>query len=651
MITSKILYQYKHARKKYTNYELLKKVTKKVYEKSFHSIKGKIIIKYPINLNENMFEDFVPTCKFFFNPEDREKYLFYLNEFALKDEVITQARDICQHKFNILGSGKTFLGDKINWHKDFKSGFVWPKKYYKNITTVDLSNDADVKIPWELSRFQHIPTLGQAYWLTNDEKFAIEYRDQIENWIDENPIAIGVNWTCTMDVSIRAVNWIIGYYYFKDSKSLSSSFWKRYFKNLYLTGKFINENLENYINGHGNNHYLSNLVGLVWLGLFFNNFNNRTIKWLDKGIKEVIKEMKYQVNPEGTNFEASIPYHRLVTEFFLSTTILAEKNNISFPSDYKERLERMCEFIMYYTKNNGLAPQVGDADDGRLHIFTHYGTENKRDHRHILGIGGEYFHRDDFRYFSSMEIMDAIWLIGDFKKTEYQDQGKLQIKAYNEMGYYIIKDKGFYLLIRCGNVGQDGIGGHAHNDQLSFDLQINGKDIFIDPGTYVYTSDFKERNRYRSTANHNTLQVQEEEQNLIEEKQLFRLFDRTNSRVTTFQQTSKEVIFIGEHQGFMTKYGIVHKREITYDFINRRLSIIDTINKPIESKLNWILSSDLPFTQLDEKRLLLNKSINVFFGNKIDLKVSNVSPHYGEQVKSTKVIVKMEKSNTTIIDF
>ena len=38
----------------------------------------------------------------------------------------------------------------------------------------------------------------------------------------------------------------------------------------------------------------------------------------------------------------------------------------------------------------------------------------------------------------------------------------------------------------CLAVGQDGNGGHAHNDQLSIELNVDGEDWIADPGTYLY---------------------------------------------------------------------------------------------------------------------------------------------------------------------
>ena len=42
------------------------------------------------------------------------------------------------------------------------------------------------------------------------------------------------------------------------------------------------------------------------------------------------------------------------------------------------------------------------------------------------------------------------------------------------------------------------MGSHAHNDIFSIELNVDGKDIIIDPGSFVYSSNETVRNQFRS---------------------------------------------------------------------------------------------------------------------------------------------------------
>jgi len=78
----------------------------------------------------------------------------------------------------------------------------------------------------------------------------------------------------------------------------------------------------------------------------------------------------------------------------------------------------------------------------------------------------------------------------------------VRIKAYPDFGLYLYKSSNLYLAIRCGPVGLNGLGAHAHNDPLSIELWINGKPMVLDPGTYLYTPLPSRRDEFRSISAH-----------------------------------------------------------------------------------------------------------------------------------------------------
>ena len=159
---------------------------------------------------------------------------------CIESEIIDWANQIRSHQFNLLGSGVvevsyenmsfSFEGishqiqpnkpivlcdsqiyKPIDWHCDFKSGYRWSNKnfYNKVRKKSDGVKGVDIKVPWELSRFQHLSVLIKAYELSKDKLYLDEVILQITDWILNNKPYKGANWTCTMDVSIRLANWSI----------------------------------------------------------------------------------------------------------------------------------------------------------------------------------------------------------------------------------------------------------------------------------------------------------------------------------------------------------------------------------------------------------------------------------------------------------
>ena len=113
-----------------------------------------------------------------------------------------------EHRLDILGSGPVALGERIDWHRDFKSDFVWPSLFYQDVPVTRLTDSSDAKVPWELSRCHHILSLARAACLFENGRYADEAYRQLRAWIIENPPGVGINWTNTMEVAIRAVNWV-----------------------------------------------------------------------------------------------------------------------------------------------------------------------------------------------------------------------------------------------------------------------------------------------------------------------------------------------------------------------------------------------------------------------------------------------------------
>jgi len=179
-----------------------------------------------------------------------------------------------------------------------------------------------------------------------------------------------------------------------------------------------------------------------------------------------------------------------------------------------------------------------------------YWDEDDLDHRHLVAALNGLFDRADFRAGSSDKegTADAIRClaggrsfhsgvvareppaaertrigsasalsdIGDAFARAPENQGQaisipapgrdlreaLKTYGYPDFGVFLFRSPRLYLAVRCGSIGQNGIGGHAHNDQLSLELSLDGVDLIADPGTYLYTPLPERRNAYRSSRAH-----------------------------------------------------------------------------------------------------------------------------------------------------
>lgn len=627
--------------KQYGILEVIKYSLQKISLLVYFSILEKKYNDNKLKINRNFLNNYTTSIKFYYEIDNFKEKIknFYSENIEIKNNILKDANKIIEHKFSFLSDREYILEKKINWNKDFKSNFIWKKDFYKKIQPTDINNNADVKIPWELSRFQHLFTLGKAFIITEDQKYYLEAKEQIEDWLNENPAYGSVNWTCAMDVAIRAINWIFFYFQFKKLIDKDSIFLSRLNNSLYIHGKFIIKNLEKGLN-QGSNHYLSDLAGLVFIGLYFKKLNNREVKkWLDFGIKELEKEMIKENNQDGTNYETSTSYHRLVTELMFYPMYLCELNNINFSKEYKKRLEKMFEFMGKITKSNGYYPLIGDVDNGRVVILSDYYNWKINDCRHIISIGGEYFNNIFLKQVGAKEIEDKFWI--NNSNNIYEEKFYKQSSSFSDGGYYLLQNENIYCLVRCGELSLKGQGGHSHNDQLSFELNILGEDFIVDTGTGVYTSDKDLRNLFRSTKMHNTVSIKDLEQNSFNENNVFEMKEESFAKCLKFLNNE----FIGEHYGYLNKNGNLHNR--TFKLERNNLEIIDNIGKS-KGTLNLHLDLEVNLYKQRNGLILEKNKVKLFINTEnleYSIKESFISKKYGDIKKTKKIEIYFEYKN------
>lgn len=475
-----------------------------------------------------------------------------------RNVIVESAESTLRHEFDLLGSGMVKL-EPFQWNKDFKTGFEWNDGIFYRKILATTPRGTDIKIPWELSRCHHLLWLGEAYLLTRDEKYAKELVYELNDWIEKNPLMYTVNWTCAMDVAIRSVNWLYALVFIKNSKNLTDELIDKVYKSLYQHGFFIINNLEKVI-PYSNNHYFSDIVGLLYLGQLFKQTRTGA-KWFRFALKEYYKETLIQNLPSGVNYEKSVSYHRLMTELSLFPYYMLVRVGVNVPVIIKERLSKMVDYIRINAMPNGNAPMIADNDDGRFlpfvpRDFRKHGYLSQSDSTEMLII------TSGIEQLPCHTAKVESYLIQDAKIAILR-RGNCYLFVNNADRWRFDKDTGKY------------IGTHMHSDLLSFVYAVGESEIFIDPGAYVYTSDLQKHVEFRSTAKHNTIVVDEEEQHQREMPNAFMMKYNASSSYLTFYQKDEYDVCSGNYKtiaGNMT-----HNR--VFQLSNTELRIIDKITK------------------------------------------------------------------------
>ena len=428
-------------------------------------------------------------------------------------EIIERANRIIAGRFDLLGFKDLSFGDPIDWHLEPIAQKRSPLLHWSQVNYLETSLVGDKKITWELNRHQYFVVLGQAYWLTGDERYVQTFVAHIESWIAANPPKLGINWASSLEVSFRTISWLWALAYFASSPSLSDSFFLELLKFLYLSGLHI----ENYLSTYfaPNTHLSGEALGLYYLGTVLRDLDAAD-RWRQTGRNILLSCLSVQLRPDGVYFEQSSYYHRYTTDFYLHFRILSQLNNETPPPE--EKLRQLLDHLLYITRPDGTSPLFGDDDGGRLVMLE---RRQPNDFRAALSTGAVLFRAGDYKYVAGEVAEETLWLLGPdgvhaFAALAAHEPEQTSM-AFSDSGYYVMRDgwdsQANYLLFDCGPHGAL-INAHSHADCLSFELAVNGSLMLQDPGTFTYTGSSELRNLFRGSSSHNALTLDGEPQSV-----------------------------------------------------------------------------------------------------------------------------------------
>ncbi|NNF00624.1 MAG: hypothetical protein HKN25_16520, partial [Pyrinomonadaceae bacterium] len=396
---------------------------------------------------ETLFNKFYEKGKVNFFPSffDLEKTAKAFREnFDKKtaDIFIKKAARISDGKIDLLGYKNLEIGESVDWHYEPVSDTQSPLKHWKQFDELDASETGDKKIIWELNRHQHFFTLGIAYSVTKDEKFAATFARHLSSWMDQNPPGMGVNWSSSLEVSFRAISWIWAFHFFKDSLSFTPGVYQKALKYLFIHGKHLEQYLSTYYSP--NTHLTGEALGLYYLGTQL-SFLECASDWRSQGKKILIEEIDRQVLPDGVYFEQSTWYQRYTADFYLQFLLLARLSGEDLESNLRERLsektQSLLEFLAYSTRPDGTTPIIGDDDGGRALPQTNDQTD---DFSGTLAAGAVMFYREDLKFVAAKPSQEVLWLFGAEGLTIFESLNESapeeRSKGFAKGGYFIMRD-------------------------------------------------------------------------------------------------------------------------------------------------------------------------------------------------------------------
>jgi uncharacterized heparinase superfamily protein len=504
-------------------------------------------------------------------PDERERL------FAEAERIIKG------HCWPLLGFGeKCFGAEETDWNRDPLSGYQWPLDYHADVHLFR-GDGSDARVLWELNRLSHLITLGRAYAVLSEarpsgrassDSLSQEFLRQVRSWRAQNPVGRGANWSCAMEVALRAMNLLAALSLFLPS--IDEDALAELLMMFDQHGAHIRRNLE-FSHIATSNHYMCDVAGLLWLGIVLPELQD-AVEWREFGLRELLNEIDKQILSDGADSESSTGYHRLKLELLLYSFVLCRTNGIEIDEKYWQKLRAMAGYARDYVRPDGRAPLIGDSDSGQiLPIVKRTGS----DHAYVLSVAATALQDPELKI-SNEPCEELLWLLGEQDVQDFKSMpaaSPLRSSAFPDAGIYILRDDDLYLLFNASGCGLNGRGSHGHNDALSVEVSAGGSAFIVDPGSYVYTADLHERQLFRSTAYHSTVQVDGAEQSTTDEAQPFVIGDEAHPRVIEWETHSESDHVVAEHNGYRRlSEPVTHRRSIQFDKSARYWLIEDSFS-------------------------------------------------------------------------
>ena len=391
-------------------------------------------------------------------------------KFLVKNRLERKKKAITKAVAPVLGTLPLWM-DRLDAHPDYEKRFDRDEILSGTVTLLHESGtpgghnwaNPDKSHLWNfnLQYLEFLIPLAAAYRETGEQKYYEKFREYCLRWMDDNEDGTGDGWH-PYTISLRLTNlWIcmdgFGEIFRKDEE-----FAQKLGDSMYAQYLHLQKKLELHLLG---NHYLENLKAVMLGALYF-----KEPGVYDDYKSRLREELEEQILPDGMHYERSPMYHKIVLEDLMRAAKGVEKADRLFYEELGKKIKKMADVM--YSLEDGM---------GQTPLFNDSGDNVARSMVSLLAA-----------------LREEFGITPDYKAS------------FTDAGYYCLRSGDVKVLLDAGAIAPDYMPGHGHCDGLSFELSRQGRPVFVNSGTGMYQGAL--RGYFRSTAAHNTVMIDGEEQ-------------------------------------------------------------------------------------------------------------------------------------------
>ena len=414
---------------------------------------------------------------------------------GLRDELRREAVEILGGRWRLLGHLDVKVDDPPKWQRDYlvRADLATPERSFR-LNHRALPSGADIRLIWELSRWQPLVRLAQAAWLLNEDHWAEKCAVWLEDWVKQNPVGRGWNWTSPLEAGLRLIQltWLDALLAEGSDRWGGEAEWDTLRYAILAPHAWFVWRHKSF-GSSANNHLLGELAGLICA----------TARWpalaawgapLPELQAHWEREVLAQFAEDGGNREQALHYHQFAWELCWQARAALKAAGRAVAAAVEERLALAAAFLGEVQVATD-PWDYGDSDDAFVTPFFSMVSPRSTPTRAWLD-----------------------WLKGDPASSEMRFWlGEAPALAPARAVKSPARDWTFYpqsglAMGRAGDwtlrwdlspLGYLSTAAHGHLDALHLSVWLGGVALIVDPGTGAYYSNERLRDYLASWAAHN----------------------------------------------------------------------------------------------------------------------------------------------------
>jgi len=360
------------------------------------------------------------------------------------------------------------------------------------------TEDQDIKYIWESARFSWGIKLAQAFYLTEEEKYAKFFWKKYAEFSKANPLNMGPNWESAQEVALRLIALIISINLIKNARSSTIERKTDLYKSIADHADRIPPTIS-YAKAQNNNHLISEAVGLFSAGIFLPE-HPRASKWKRLGLKWFQNAINNQISKDGGYIQHSNNYHRLMLTLAVWMKILLQNSSQKMSGQTHTKLSNASKWLI--CQLDPISGQVSNLGHNDGSLILPFCPTPYEDYRPILQAASCVFLDEPAFYPGPWDEL-CVWLGISVKEKHKKTPSFLVNPSTPRIG-----NPDAWCSLRTARFTSR----PAHADQLHVDLWYHGHNISLDAGTYQYNALPPWDNGLAQTLVHNTLMINRKNQ-------------------------------------------------------------------------------------------------------------------------------------------